>query len=509
MLINWEGISEDPEGSFFRHRGPSGDYMEVRRKSRDLEIDYVAYDAESSHDARMESLNSSSNGTPFLNYSSPTYISNMLRNPFIDQQAILQIHDSVEELVENPGLLRKIDGVISTFKVRYKDLVERIRCGQLTQVEFGRRALQLYHSLGNSPARSDSRLLRDISEILRSRRLRDSPVREYDEILSSGEIKVVLDNSGFELHPSNEDIQVNHQERRFFTKGGGSIMEMCIGNSVQAERAHQLLSGTESFLGYLGSIASYVLAMNLKKPSFTQDNSLRIDGGYHPLLKSEERNGNGVVHHDLRLDERDKVLALTGPNAGGKSTYIKELALTSMLAQAGFFVPADLATLPVYEKFLTHFGRKDSLLEDLSLFQAEIEGLSRNLGDLEDRTLFVCDELFKGTESGERGGSLLHQAVVEALLTEYPGRVLLSSHYHGSLSKQTDLPGIRLMRADVDRDGNPTYGFSEGVDGGGYAVCSAVKAGLPRQVTGRLGLSEAEISRLTKDNGKKPHPIQG
>jgi len=86
---------------------------------------------------------------------------------------------------------------------------------------------------------------------------------------------------------------------------------------------------------------------------------------------------------------------------------------------------------------------------------------------------------------------------------------LLSSHYHDSLAEQTDLQGIRILRADTNEDGKPVYTFSEGVDEGGYAVRSAIQAGLPDQVTKRLGIPKAEVSRLKRiSDGIEPHPMR-
>ena len=125
-------------------------------------------------------------------------------------------------------------------------------------------------------------------------------------------------------------------------------------------------------------------------------------------------------------------------------------------------------------------------MNDLSLFQAEINDLNRNLHRLDDKTLLVCDELFRGTESGELGGARLHKGLVESLVYDFKGRTLLSSHYHESLAAQKHIPEIHFSRLAMNGDSDPDYIVREGIDEGGYAVKAAIKAGLSNKVCERL-----------------------
>lgn len=506
MLINWEAIATSSDEPFFRER-KSYSNEEMRQKSRDLGIEDIGWDIENIHSLRLKALKKSDKKSLYEHDLNHSYIVNMITSPFTSKWAITQVHDSIEELVCNPDLTRAVVKAISICEYKFFRLEELFQTGKITDLQLQRGVLEEYYRLGNVLGRTDSTLLRDIGDIFHSRELEDSPVGQYSALLSSDEIKVRIDNLGFEIYPDNPDIRVDHQQEKFFTRdeGNDSLINECIKRSIQSRRAHELLSETKNFLAYLASITSYTLELGLKKPSFNPDNSLNIQGGYHPAFKSPERTRKIFTRHNTTLEDHEKVLAITGPNAGGKSTYLKELALTSMLAQAGFFVPADSANLPVYTKFLTHFGKKDNLSEDLSLFHAEIQSLSENLNNLEDKSLFVCDELFKGTESGRNGGHLLHKTVVETVLEDYPGRVLLSSHYHDSLAEQTELQNIKFLRAEVNYDKKPTYKFSEGVDSGGYAIRSAVRLGLPDKITRRLGLSDKEVLRLRRNGNGKLH----
>lgn len=414
------------------------------------------------------------------------FIEDSISHPFIDRRFIEQIHDSVEELSNRKKLLEQANKVHLQVHRMRELLRELYQKREISFLEFDKRNLETYAILGDSLDCSDSRILRGLSDILQSHLCKDSPMGAYYSIVNSGSVKVAVDNRGFQLFGQNDSINVDSSGMNFTCLPQMAVD--CISNSIQRERAYHLAELSEKFLSHMMILASWANHCRLSKPEFNDRMSTIVKNGYHPLLKSKKRKDNGerIVCHDTKLDSKDKVLAVTGVNCGGKSTYIKELAVTSMLAQAGSFVPVEYANLPVYSRFLTHFRGEEDIFNNLSLFKSEVASLNSVLRRMDDKTLLVCDELFRGTESGKRGGERLHSAVVEALVKDYRGRTLLSSHYHDSLREQRNLPHISFRRVETDISGSPTYRIVNGVDKGGYAIRAAIAAGVDRKIVERL-----------------------
>ena len=265
----------------------------------------------------------------------------------------------------------------------------------------------------------------------------------------------------------------------------GSVSTHIISHSSQQRRSSSLLDGSLNFLKYCMTLANLAKKYGWVKPEFCATGNTHIEGGYHPLLLMTVELDK-ITCNDVDIDDSVRVVAVTGPNMAGKSTFIRNVGLISLLGQAGSYVHATRATLPVYTDIRTYFGSQDNLLEKTSLFQKEMLEINRNLKDHKKGSLLICDELFRGTEAGSDGGMLLHSAMVEALALDYTGRTILSSHYHDALRSQQNVPRVKFLKTEVDESGNPLYKVSEGIGIGGYSVRSALKAGIATPIARRL-----------------------
>lgn len=449
---------------------------EQEDRKRDLDISDLTWDLHKAS-RRLEGIHGNFN-TGFAR--------SIFMCPFVELKWITQMHDSVEELRTRHQLIHNIDNGLNGLVSRISDLKKLYQLNKIDLLELEKESLEAFSILGRPLDRAKTSLLRDLGDILQSQHWPESPIGDYLKIVTSQSVKVRANHLGFELFSENDGIKPETANSRFFTPTT-ELVQKCMQESSQRGRAYLLLDTALNLVIYLSSLALWAGKHSFTRPQFNEDNSVNIKKGYHPLLKSEDRKvKREPITHDTRLSRDNKLLVVTGPNAAGKTTYLKELALISILAQAGSFVPADYANLPIYRRFITHFSASDDLMADLSLFQAEIIQLNTRLNRLEDRTLFICDELFRGTESGENGGAKLHTALVEALTYDFPGRTLLSTHYHEALAKQRGLPNTVFTKVNTDKTGTPLYTINRGIDRGGYAVQAAIRMGLSDKISKRL-----------------------
>lgn len=494
-LVNWEGIAKDINS--VELRGLSPDYRNERYK-KELERRFDDFDF---REITTEIVTSKCVFGGNTNPDIYECIIERLNYPFVRKKEITQMHEVVEELIGNKALLMDICNNLNIWNENEGILERQLYNEQIKFTDYEKKILENYSFIGKALSKSDSKLLKDLSNIFDSWSWIESPIGEYYNLVCSPNLKAKVDLNGFELFSENEDISVN-PDKKYFTRNK-KASEFCIKNSIQRGKAYKTLKVSKNLLDFLKSVSVWSKNSNFVRPLFNKEGNINIRQGYHPLLISKRRSTQGnpflimearntqydcrkVVKHNTDIDKKIKVLGITGPNFAGKTTYIKELALISMLAQAGSFVPADSANLPIYNRFLSHFGSEDDIMNDISLYEAEIRDLNHNLNRLEDKTLLVCDELFRGTESGKKGGALLHKGVVESLVSDFPGRTILSSHYHESLAQQRSEPRIQFSRFELTKNGDPTYELLEGVDKGGYAVITARRAGLSLKVCNRI-----------------------
>ncbi|HLC56172.1 MAG TPA: hypothetical protein VJJ23_02950 [Candidatus Nanoarchaeia archaeon] len=480
-FVNWEGVVEDIDTPLLRGLDPNQDNenykKEVKKTFKNLELGHLGNNI-----VRLWTRN-------MVDVNQERFIDNLverLSNPFIDRSVIEQIHMGVEELIGNPSFFGSVQKGLHNHHIEIIDIKQSFLAGNIDFITFERGSLESYDILRKVLLKSDNKLFRDLADIFGSFHIVGNPVADYYNIVNSRHLKIVGDINGFRLYQKKDSLYVDSLDKKNFTNEE-KFIKICMEMSVQRQKAYKILEGSSDFLEYIAAMALWGNINKFTKPTFNNDEVLDIKEGYHPLLIS--RNGinfNPIVTHDTLLTPDVKVVAVTGPNAAGKTTYIKELGLISSLAQSGSYVSAKMANLPVQRKFLTHFGSKDDIMENLSLYQAEIHELNVCLSKLEKGVLFICDELFRGTESGENGGTRLHKALVESLVYDYQGRTYLSSHYHESLAQQRDLQGIKFARFGFNGDGRPSYKLQSGIDKGGYAVQSAIDAGLDKKVVKRL-----------------------
>ena len=153
---------------------------------------------------------------------------------------------------------------------------------------------------------------------------------------------------------------------------------------------------------------------------------LEIVGGRHPVVEAT-RAGEAFIPNDCRLDASTRVLLLTGPNMGGKSTYLRQTALIVLLAQIGSFVPATSARIGLVDRIFTRVGAQDDLAGGSSTFMVEMIETATILNQATRRSLVVLDEVGRGTSTGD--GMAIARAVLEDLHDRVGARTLFATHY--------------------------------------------------------------------------------
>jgi DNA mismatch repair protein MutS len=224
------------------------------------------------------------------------------------------------------------------------------------------------------------------------------------------------------------------------------------------------------------------------RPSFTASGEIRIVAGRHPVIeKLAEKEALRFIPNDLYFDSQAQFIAvITGPNMGGKSTYLRQAAAIVILAQMGSFVPAESAALSIVDRVFTRIGAADNLARGRSTFMVEMTETAVILNTATARSLVVLDEIGRGTATYD--GLALAWAVVEHIHQRIRARTLFATHYHELTELADQLPGVTNLHVSVKEAGDQVI-FLRKVEPGradrSYGIEVARLAGLPMSVVER------------------------
>ncbi len=257
--------------------------------------------------------------------------------------------------------------------------------------------------------------------------------------------------------------------------------------AAQASRI-KTAARASALVDVLSALAEIAAARDYHRPTVHPGTLLRIVGGRHPVVETALVESR-FVPNDTRLDGGgDAIAILTGPNMGGKSTYLRQVALIVLLAQAGSFVPAEEAEIGIVDRVFCRVGASDSLVEGQSTFMAEMTETANILRHATPRSLVLLDEIGRGTSTFD--GLAIAWAVVEYLYGAGSGRprTLFATHYHELTELAVALPGIVNCRMGVKEWGERVV-FLHRVEPGAadrsYGIHVARLAGIPQGVLTR------------------------
>jgi DNA mismatch repair protein MutS len=225
------------------------------------------------------------------------------------------------------------------------------------------------------------------------------------------------------------------------------------------------------------------------RPAWTEAIRVELKDARHPVVEQLVAQGRFVPNDiELSADER-QILLLTGPNMAGKSTLMRTLATSQILAQAGGFVPASAATMPVLDAVMTRIGASDDIAEGASTFMVEMRETARILRDATERTLVLLDEVGRGTSTDD--GLSIAWAVVERLHDEAGAMTLFATHYHELTALEDALERLHNVHVAVrEHDGEIVFvhQLQPGPSSRSHGIAVARLAGLPEAVIERAGV---------------------
>ena len=279
-------------------------------------------------------------------------------------------------------------------------------------------------------------------------------------------------------------------------------------------------------LDLLACFAYLAATRDYHRPEFSGDeeDELILAEARHPIVErlEETERGGKFTPNDLYMNSgSDRILLVTGPNMGGKSTYLRQTALIALMAQMGSFVPAGKAVLPIFDRIFTRIGASDNLARGRSTFMVEMTETAGIVNTATRRSLILLDEVGRGTATFD--GLSLAWAVVEHLLTDIGAKTLFATHYHELTELGELLPGIRNYHATVKETESGILFLRKVVAGSAdksYGIDVARLAGLPPAVIERAreilarheqsehSLSEHLASSSEKGEGKRGGPVQ-
>jgi DNA mismatch repair protein MutS len=246
--------------------------------------------------------------------------------------------------------------------------------------------------------------------------------------------------------------------------------------------------GAIAQLDVLAAFAKLSADRGYTRPEFVSTGELLIVAGRHPVIEELLRQrGERFVPNDLFFEPaRQQLLLITGPNMGGKSTYLRQAALIVLMAQIGCFVPARQAKLPIIDRIFTRIGASDNLARGRSTFLVEMSEVAAILNHATPASLVLLDEVGRGTSTFD--GLSIAWAVVEHLQRHTRARTLFATHYHELTELADLLPGVKNVHVSVKETPNEII-FLRRVEPGSadksYGIEVARLAGLPRSVIER------------------------
>lgn len=277
-------------------------------------------------------------------------------------------------------------------------------------------------------------------------------------------------------------------ELRLFTEIRGQI-------AAQIARIQKTAEALKT-LDAIISLARVATEFQYVRPNMTEDGALEIQGGRHPVVE-QMMTGSGFVPNDTVLNCDDaRMLIITGPNMAGKSTYMRQVALITLMAHIGSFVPAEHATIPIVDRIFTRVGASDDLASGQSTFMVEMAETAAILRNATSQSLIILDEIGRGTSTFD--GLAIAWAVVEYICDKKNcgAKTLFATHYHELSELEGHLDGVQNYCISVKEHGEDVIFLRKIVRGGAdksFGIHVASLAGIPHPVLVRAHEIQARL----------------
>ncbi len=316
----------------------------------------------------------------------------------------------------------------------------------------------------------------------------------YIEI-SKGQVKDVKEEYGYERRQTlsnceryiskilkeKEDLILNAEEKIVNLE-----YDLFIKVKDEIKKYIPKLQETANILAEIDVLLSFSIVSNENKyvrPTIKKERNIYLVDSRHPVV---EKVNNIFTPNDIMLDEDTYINIITGPNMAGKSTYIRQLAITVIMAQIGCFVPAKEAILPVFDAIYTRIGAADDLVSGESTFMVEMIEANEALTNATENSLILFDELGRGTSTFD--GMAIAQSIIEYIHNEIKCKTLFSTHYHELTDLDNSLNHLKNIHVStIEENGNITFlhKIKKGSASKSYGIHVASLAGMPKELLKR------------------------
>lgn len=272
-------------------------------------------------------------------------------------------------------------------------------------------------------------------------------------------------------------------------------------------------AGAVSLIDTLQSLAHVAATSNYIRPMFNREGIIHIEDGRHPVIEKMLGHQQFIVNDTLMNKEEHRFSIITGPNMAGKSTYMRQVALITLMSQIGSFIPAKYATLCPVDRIFTRVGASDDVASGKSTFMVEMSEVANILRNATRNSLVILDEIGRGTSTFD--GLSIAWAVVEYLV-KVSAKTLFATHYHELTELEGKIEGVSNYYITVKEKGDDIIFLRKIAKGGAdksYGIQVAKIAGVPESVIIRSKdilseLSDADITKKTHNLTAKKEPIQ-
>jgi len=257
-------------------------------------------------------------------------------------------------------------------------------------------------------------------------------------------------------------------------------------------------------LDVLNTLAARAKKLNYVRPTLSDQPGIHIQGGRHPVI--ELVLADPFVANDIELNNETRMLMITGPNMGGKSTYMRQTALITLLAYIGSFVPAQSATIGPIDRIFTRIGAADDLASGRSTFMVEMTETANILNNATENSLVLMDEIGRGTSTFD--GLSLAWASAEFLATQLRAYTLFATHYFELTllaEQQLSITNVHLDAVEHGENIVFLHAVKKGPANQSYGLQVAKLAGVPKNV---ISQAKAKLAELERQNISQPSPTQ-
>ena len=266
-----------------------------------------------------------------------------------------------------------------------------------------------------------------------------------------------------------------------------------------------------SILDVLSSFATVAVNNNYVKPEIVEDGSIDIINGRHAVVEKALRGEDFIPNNTTLNNKEDRFLIITGPNMAGKSTYMRQVALITYMAQIGSFVPADSAKISIVDRIFTRIGASDDLAMGQSTFMVEMQELANILENATNKSLIILDEIGRGTSTYD--GLAIAWATVEyvANAEKIGAKTLFATHYHELIELEGKIEGVKNYSVEVKEKGDDVIFLRKIKKGGAdesYGIYVAKLAGISKTIISRAKellkyLENVDLAKKTIQEKKK------